>query len=90
MYQNIKTGSLHLAFEGEEEERLPKTIHGHWKRVYKKLPPDPMTIDSIVVFMTEQPQLESLRTIHELDRVLNIEAQETRELEAYSIAVLQA
>lgn len=46
---------------------------------YEKLPPNPEIVHSVRVYMVEIPRLDSLSTIHELDRQLNLEAEKDRE-----------
>ena len=80
-------GKVFYCFEGEED-RLPPidAIHCVFENFYEKLPPNPNVVQSTTTFMTEDPQLDSLETIYELDRILNIEAEEEREAQTFQVA----
>lgn len=90
-YKNYKSGNTEYVFEGEEhrlpapldEEDFTMWIQGFWDLFYEKLPPNPSTILATATFMTDMPYLDSLKTIYELDRKLNIEAEQDREDRAY-------
>lgn len=83
-YRNKEDGSIHYAFEGEEH-RMPHSdyLSWHWRWMYDKLPPNPVTILATSVYMCGSPQLDSLKSIYELDRQLNIEAEGEREDKEY-------
>lgn len=66
-----QNGAVIYAFRGEEH-RLPD-------EPLEALPPNPTTVHSTNTYMSE-PQLDSISTIYELDRILNIEAREEKEL----------
>lgn len=73
---------VYYAFEGEEN-RLP----GHASiDEFIKLPPNPIVVIATATYMTEDPQLDSLKTIYELDRQLNLEAEDDREMLHYQNA----
>lgn len=76
-YRNKKTGKSFYVFAGEEH-KVPGNI-----KDYRLMPPNPSTVIATHVYMTEMPQLDSLKTIYELDRILNIEAEQEREDKAY-------
>lgn len=95
-YVNKNTGKTYYAFEGEEY-RLPGVVPGSrgkelvhfsekWPDLYIKLPPNPKVVLSTFVYMTEDPQLDSMQGIYELDRMLNIEASEEKEAAAVQTA----
>ena len=46
---------------------------------WEELPPNPVTVHSTETYMSV-PQIDSIKTVYELDRQLNIEAQQDREL----------
>lgn len=75
-------GESELAFE--EELRLlgcgDSFIESH---AWEKLPPRVSTVIATSSFMLDEPQLDSLHTIYELDRQLNIEAREAKETELF-------
>ena len=80
-YINDTTGESHYCFEGEEEGKLPGVGKRYaWWILYKKTPPNPTVIQSTSEYMAEDPVLDSLKSIYELDRQLNIEAETDREL----------
>jgi len=87
-YKDLDTGKIGYAFEGEEHrlDRIVRTpgerLFG-WDLFWEKLPPNPSVILATSVFMTEMPYLDSLKSIYELDRMLNIEAEQDREDKAY-------
>lgn len=65
-----------LAFRGEEH-RL--TLRCEVGCEISPLPPNPVTVHTTDTFMSE-PQLDSLSSLYELDRLLTIEAREEKEL----------
>ena len=82
------------AFEGEEH-RLPcplsasegmEWVQGFWWFFYEKLPPNPTVVLATSVYMTEDPQLDSIKTIYDLDAELNTEARDEAEHQAAQIA----
>jgi len=93
-YRQIDTGSVHYAFEGEEH-RLPRppnclgNMGETWMLFYEVLPNNPSTILATSTFMTEMPYLDSMKSMYELDRILNIEAEQDREDKAYQELMLQ-
>ena len=85
-YKHRTTGKICYVFEGEEYRLdIPSGCIGHvpWTLVYEKLSPNPIVIHTTDTYMSD-PQLDSLKTIYELDRQLNIEAREEKELEAFN------
>ncbi len=80
-YVNINTGESFFCFE-DDENRLPDVGDKLWRDIYVKMPPTPVVVHSTNEFMTEDPVLDSLTTIYELDRQLNIEAENERDLKA--------
>ena len=69
-----------LVFDTEPQRLLDCPHCQQTKTLLKKIPPRP-----IVIHMTEtwtsEPQFDSIYTIYELDRQLNIEAREAKEME---------
>lgn len=65
------------AFVGEEHRLQDDGCN------YEAQPPDPTTIHATNTYMSE-PQLDSLLTVYELDRMLNIEVSEEKELIAFN------
>jgi hypothetical protein len=66
-----------FAFDGETD-RIDWECKSKWCEIVV-LPPNPTTVHATNTYMSE-PQLDTLSTIYELDRILNIEAREEKEL----------
>lgn len=86
-YKCSRCGEGQLVFSGEEGARL--RIRGscgvatRWCHTFVAMPPSPSVVHCTNTYMSD-PQLDSLKTMYELDRQLNIEAAEERELKAYN------
>ena len=87
---------IEYAFEGEEYRLTDDlTIEGdcqyrfEWDEIWEKLPPNPSVILATTSYMAGVPYLDSLKTMYELDRILNIEAEQAREDKAYQELVLK-
>jgi hypothetical protein len=76
----ISDGKVHYVFEGDEH-RLPSIVDD-----FIKLPPNPTVIIATTVYMTEDPQLDSFKSVYELDRALTEECADDREMKAYQQA----
>ena len=92
-YRDIMSSEVHYAFEGEEC-RLPvlkadDIDSSLWEFFYDQLPNNPSTIIATTTFMTDFPYLDSMKSMYELDRILNIEAEQDREDKAYQELILQ-
>lgn len=88
-YKCGRCGESQYVFEGEEE-RLQQGNCGvvtRWCHIFEKMPPSPRVVHCTAAYMTEY-QLDSLPSMYELDRVLNIEAAEEREVKALNKARL--
>lgn len=68
-----------LVFEGDEPARL-NHISCACNHVLVALPPNPIVIHATNVFMAE-PQIDSIKTVYELDRQLTIETRADKELQ---------
>ena len=73
---------IYYAF-ANEEHRLPS--HSSMDE-FIKLPPNPTVVLATATYMTEDAQLDSLKSIYELDRQLNLEAEDEREMIFYQYA----
>lgn len=85
-----RCGDIQYVFDNEEE-RLVQGNCGRvlrWCHDFRKMPPSPRVVHATETYMSDQPQLDSLRTIYELDRILNLEAAEEREVKALNKARL--
>ena len=91
-YKCKKTGELYYAFRGEEH-RLPGVIPGPrgseslpvektWPKLYDIQPPNPTVVIGTATWMAGV-YLDSMKSMYELDRLLNIEAEQEREDKAY-------
>jgi hypothetical protein len=56
---------------------------------YEKLPPNPRVVLATNTYMSD-PQLDSIHSVYELDRQLNIEAAEEREMQGFQYARREA
>lgn len=81
-YKNKKDGSIHYAFQGEECRLPDVNKNSPWDSMYVMLPPNPSVIIGTVTWMAGV-YLDSMKTMYELDRILNIEAEQNREDKAY-------
>lgn len=70
-----------LSFEDEftQDGRCDEHTHHCWE----VQPPVAVTVIATNLFMLDFPQLDSIHTIYELDRQLNIEAREEKEMKEY-------
>lgn len=84
-YRSRLDGRIEYAFSGEEDRIASKD----WEEEFERLPPNPTVIIATKTYMAEQPLLDSFKTMYELDRVLNIEAEQEREDKAYQMIVTQ-
>ena len=80
-YECKTCGQKQFAFNGEEH-RVNWRCHTKWCEVVA-LPPNPTTVHATNTYMSE-PQLDTLSTMYELDRILNIEAREEKELQVFN------
>ena len=95
-YRNKFDARIEYAFEGEEMRLADTPDEYHlwglndlgWSGVWEKLPPDPTVILATTSYMAGVPYFDSMKTMHELDRLLNIEAEQAREDKAYQEFVL--
>jgi hypothetical protein len=76
-YQHKKTLKIEYFFAGEEPWIQ------HYIGEYILLPPNPVTVPSTVSYMTEDPYLDSMPSLHDLDQVLTMEAAQDREDKQY-------
>jgi hypothetical protein len=76
-YYCYETKKSHYVFEGEEK-RLPNGEN--WQNHYRKMPPNPMVVRSTIDYMVDIPMLDSMNGLHDLDRVLTLEAENDRVL----------
>lgn len=77
-------GEVAYLFDDEEvDSRGGHNCDGPFAHVWHKMPPRVVTVIATSSFMLDEPQLDSLHTIYELDRQLNIEARETKETELF-------
>jgi len=73
------SGKVFYCFQGDES-RIP-----NYNNVdFKKLPPNPIVIQSTSVIMTEAPLLDCMVTVHELNELLTEEAAYERETKQYN------
>lgn len=76
-YRHNATNSVEYCFWGEEKN-LTFPLNE-----YTLLPPNPCVIQSTISFFTEDPYLDSLPTISDLNEILTREAAEEREEKSY-------
>lgn len=62
------------------DDEVDKKLGEKWEKRFVRLPPNPTIIHAMFDYMTEDPVLDSLGSIYELDRQLNIDAENDREL----------
>lgn len=82
-YICAKCGLRQLAFENELTQGNCGTII-RWCHDFVKMPPKVQVITATAMYMHEY-QLDSFHTVYELDRQLNIEARNEKEMEVYQI-----
>ena len=78
-----------LPVEGINDSISPRTKDWLFYTQFEVLPPNPTTILATSTYMAGVPYLDSLKTMYELDRQLNIEAEQAREDKVYQQMVLQ-
>lgn len=81
-YQCDRCGKRELAFDGEPLQQGNCGKVTRWCHNFIELPPRPSVVVATAMYMQEF-QLDSWATVYELDRLLNIEAREAKELEVY-------
>lgn len=73
-------GCVSLAFEDESQRLDPNySCGGPFPHEWNVLPPRVSVVLATNAFMLESPQLDSIPSIYELDRQLNIETREEKE-----------
>jgi hypothetical protein len=82
-FQNIN-GDVVYVFEDDIRERLPKPIE-QWTA----LPNTPRVIHATTRYMSEEPILDSIITMYDLDETLSREAADDRELKAYQQQIVR-
>jgi hypothetical protein len=80
-YQCTTCKEKRFAFDGEQD-RIDWECSTKWCEIVP-LPPNPTTVHATNTYMSE-PQLDTLSTVYELDRILNIEAREEKELQVFN------
>lgn len=65
------------------DERGGYNCEGPFPHIWRQSPPKFTTILATSMLMLEEPQLDSLISVYELDRQLTIEAREQKELELF-------
>jgi len=86
-YKCERCGNEQLVFSGEEEKRLAQGNCGHvtrWCHNFIALPPSPVVVHATNSFMSTELMLDTIWTIHDLDRQLNFEVSEEKELKVYN------
>lgn len=80
-WECTRCGEKQLAFLNEKKRLVQGNcmVYLRWCHDFQPLPPDPSVVHCTNTYMSE-PQLDSLKTIYELDRILNIEARDEKEL----------
>jgi len=76
-YKCVDCKKTQYAFVGEEYRLQDDGC------CYEAQPPDPTTIHATNTYMSE-PQLDSWASVYELDRMLNIEMSDEKELAAFN------
>lgn len=78
-FQCNKCAKTQLAFLGEEHRLSQADCGVEGCHVFTPLPPDPSVVHCTNVYMADA-QLDSIRTIYELDKILTYEAREEKEI----------
>lgn len=84
-YKCRRCNHSQYVFEGEEH-RIAQGNCGkitRWGHDLQLMPPNPVVIHTTDTWMSE-PHIDSLHTIYELDRQLNIETREAKEMELFN------
>lgn len=81
-------GDSMFAFPNEDLRVFDIYRHSCVNPDIEKMPPNPLIVHSTQSYMTDSPYLDSIYTQYELDRILNIEAEEQREMKALNKARL--
>lgn len=79
-------GRTQFAFENERRLPVFGCSEPTEKHRYDVAPPDPTIVHCTESFMSTETRLDSLASTYELDRQLNIEAQESREMKVFQQA----
>jgi len=81
----VRCGHGQLVFDGEEH-RLRQGNCGRllrWCHDYRIMPPTPTVVHTTDTWMSE-PHLDSFESTYELDRILNIEVREAKEMQMFN------
>lgn len=84
-------GRTEYLFETEYRRFWDERVEGgpcpnDWEHQWQKMPPRVSVVLATTGLMLDDPQLDSLVTIYELDRQLNLEARDAIEMEIYQRA----
>lgn len=83
-------GESRLAFDNEKDYRLYTIVSCPgcllYNHAWERQPPRVTVVLATTGLMLDEPQLDSLITIYELDRQLNMEARDEIEMEIYQRA----
>jgi hypothetical protein len=75
-----KTGKRLYCFNGEEHRIFNDP------KMFIKMPPNPVIVKSTREYMVDDPVLDSIVSMYELDRLLNIEAELEKDFKAMNNA----